>query len=184
MQIATPCGGRSIKAHVGNKEKPRGGNAGLSGVARAAGSHGAAAANTISWLYKRSAVMTLHHSSEKVVAPRNIPISPRLPKKSALCRELTVVLAPGWNSLIGGLIVTPNGRIVLTLREAYDYMRSLPESNTRDDATRAIDLAARGQVSFVEARKACVDAIYGKDSQSRMVAKGHPSLGQRRAPER
>jgi hypothetical protein len=34
--------------------------------------------------------------------------------------ELTMVSAPGWNTLIGGLIVTPNGRIVLTLREAYD----------------------------------------------------------------
>jgi hypothetical protein len=64
--------------------------------------------------------------------------------------------------MIGRLIVTPNARILLNLREAYDYVRSLRESNTRDDATRAIDLAAKGQVSFAEARKACIDAIYGR----------------------
>jgi hypothetical protein len=73
--------------------------------------------------------------------------------------ELTVVSTFGWNAMIGGLIVTPNGRIVLNLREAYDYVRSLPQSDARDEAARSI---GRGHASSEEARKACVDAIYGR----------------------
>ena len=71
----------------------------------------------------------------------------------------------GWNAMIGGLIVTPNGRIVLNLREAYDYLQSLPQSDARDKAARSIDRAANGQASCEDARKACVDAIYGTDAR-------------------
>jgi len=88
----------------------------------------------------------------------------------AVLSEFDVSRGPGWNSLIGGLIVTPNGRIVLNLRDAHDYVDGLSRSNARDEALRLLDLAANGRTSCQSARRACVAAIYGEDGCARSIA--------------